>query len=81
MKPLTLCLILVLSLLFHQGLGASIEGHNEVANPADHLASTNMVESNLEEARQRTKRWSHLSICRFCCNCCNFKDCGICCKT
>ncbi|XP_077086009.1 hepcidin-1 isoform X2 [Siphateles boraxobius] len=28
----------------------------------------------------RTKRQSHLSLCRYCCNCCRNKGCGYCCK-
>ncbi|XP_076135706.1 hepcidin-1 [Alosa pseudoharengus] len=28
----------------------------------------------------RTKRQSHLSMCRYCCNCCRNKGCGYCCK-
>nr|AAR18593.1 preprohepcidin 2 [Danio rerio] len=28
----------------------------------------------------RTKRQSHLSLCRFCCKCCRNKGCGYCCK-
>ncbi|XP_062394572.1 hepcidin-1 [Sardina pilchardus] len=28
----------------------------------------------------RTKRQSHLSLCRYCCNCCRYKGCGYCCK-
>ncbi|XP_056399219.1 hepcidin-like [Hyla sarda] len=81
MKSLSLCLILVLSLTVHRGLCASARRHNEVADPADHLASPDVVESHLEEVFHRTKRFSHLSICRFCCNCCKNKECGLCCKT
>uniref|UniRef100_A0A8B9H3S3 Hepcidin n=1 Tax=Astyanax mexicanus TaxID=7994 RepID=A0A8B9H3S3_ASTMX len=28
----------------------------------------------------RTKRQSHLSLCRYCCNCCKNKGCGFCCR-
>ncbi|KAL4657609.1 hepcidin [Arapaima gigas] len=28
----------------------------------------------------RSKRQSHLSMCRICCKCCNNKGCGFCCK-
>nr|XP_046169647.1 hepcidin-like [Oncorhynchus gorbuscha] len=28
----------------------------------------------------RFKRQSHLSLCRWCCNCCHNKGCGFCCK-
>ncbi|XP_029115626.1 hepcidin-1 [Scleropages formosus] len=28
----------------------------------------------------RSKRQSHLSLCRYCCNCCKNKGCGYCCK-
>ncbi|XP_030637712.1 hepcidin-1 [Chanos chanos] len=28
----------------------------------------------------RAKRHSHLSLCRYCCNCCRNKGCGFCCK-
>ncbi|XP_069804557.1 hepcidin [Dendropsophus ebraccatus] len=81
MKSLSLCLLLLLSLIVHQGLSASAMGHNEAADPADHLTSPDVVESHLEETLHRTKRFSHLSICRFCCGCCKDKECGICCKT
>ncbi|XP_073511849.1 hepcidin-2-like [Phyllobates terribilis] len=81
MKTLAVCLLLVLSLLIHQGLGASILGHNEVADSAEHLTSPHMEESHLEGARHRTKRYSHLSFCRYCCNCCKMDDCGVCCLT
>ncbi|XP_036602386.1 hepcidin isoform X2 [Trichosurus vulpecula] len=31
---------------------------------------------------QRTKRFdSHFSFCVFCCDCCNNKKCGFCCRT
>ncbi|KAM3909978.1 hepcidin [Leptodactylus fuscus] len=81
MKSLALCLILVLSVLVHRGLCASVMGHNEVADSADHLTSPNMEETNLEEVHHRTRRYSHLSICSICCHCCNRIGCGLCCKT
>nr|XP_023668852.1 hepcidin [Paramormyrops kingsleyae] len=28
----------------------------------------------------RTKRQSHLSLCRYCCGCCKNKGCGYCCR-
>ncbi|KAM9512527.1 hepcidin-like [Salvelinus alpinus] len=31
-------------------------------------------------AHFRFKRQSHLSLCRWCCNCCHNKGCGFCCK-
>ncbi|KAM4014908.1 hepcidin-2-like [Anomaloglossus baeobatrachus] len=77
----TLCLILILSVLLHRGLSASIHGHNEVADSAEHLTSPNVAESHLQEALHRTKRYSHLSFCRFCCDCCKKNDCGYCCLT
>uniref|UniRef100_A0A4W3GGV6 Hepcidin n=1 Tax=Callorhinchus milii TaxID=7868 RepID=A0A4W3GGV6_CALMI len=39
------------------------------------------------QAVSRVKRWSHLSICVYCCNCCpqrssrKKKQCGFCCRT
>ncbi|XP_072011094.1 hepcidin-2-like [Engystomops pustulosus] len=85
MKTLTLCLLLF-SVLLHQCFGASITAHSEAADSAEHLASPNMMESHLQEAPHRIRRFSHLSICRFCCGCCKrlqeaAKDCGICCVT
>ncbi|KAK3541194.1 hypothetical protein QTP86_016207 [Hemibagrus guttatus] len=32
------------------------------------------------EVLLRTKRQSHLSLCRYCCNCCKNKGCGFCCR-
>ncbi|XP_069597098.1 hepcidin-2-like [Ranitomeya imitator] len=77
MKTLAVCLILVLSLLVHRGLGASIVGRNEVADSAEH----HMEEPRLEGARHRTKRYSHLSFCYYCCDCCKMNGCGLCCVT
>ncbi|XP_010746187.1 hepcidin-1 [Larimichthys crocea] len=28
----------------------------------------------------RQKRQSHISLCRYCCNCCKNKGCGYCCR-
>ncbi|XP_051577395.1 hepcidin-1-like isoform X2 [Myxocyprinus asiaticus] len=43
-----------------------------------------MTETSLEQTNPlalfRTKRQSHLSLCRYCCNCCHNKGCGFCCK-
>ncbi|XP_006641712.2 hepcidin-1 [Lepisosteus oculatus] len=35
---------------------------------------------SLTEGKLRTKRQSHLSLCRYCCNCCHNKGCGFCCR-
>ncbi|XP_073426682.1 hepcidin-1-like [Dendrobates tinctorius] len=81
MKTLAVCVILVLSLLIHRGLGASIVGHNEMADSAEYLPSAHMEESHLEGALHRTKRYSHLSFCYYCCKCCKMDGCGLCCLT
>ncbi|XP_051999233.1 hepcidin-1-like [Xyrauchen texanus] len=43
-----------------------------------------MTETSLEQTNPlalfRTKRQSHLSLCRYCCNCCHNKGCGYCCR-
>ncbi|KAF1388262.1 hypothetical protein PFLUV_G00088370 [Perca fluviatilis] len=39
------------------------------------------MESRMMPAHTRQKRQSHLSLCRWCCNCCRAnKGCGFCCK-
>ncbi|XP_037532735.1 hepcidin-1 [Nematolebias whitei] len=38
------------------------------------------VESWMMPNHMRQKRQSHLSLCRYCCNCCRNKGCGFCCK-
>uniref|UniRef100_A0A4W5LAQ6 Hepcidin n=1 Tax=Hucho hucho TaxID=62062 RepID=A0A4W5LAQ6_9TELE len=35
---------------------------------------------SMRPAHFRFKRQSHLSLCRWCCNCCHNKGCGFCCK-
>ncbi|XP_072515677.1 hepcidin-1 [Salminus brasiliensis] len=53
---------------------------NEVPQPEQHRAAVSAEETRPEEVLFRTKRQSHLSLCRYCCNCCNNKGCGFCCR-
>ncbi|XP_043117485.1 hepcidin-1 isoform X2 [Puntigrus tetrazona] len=48
----------------------------ETPQENEHLTETN---PNLQSLF-RVKRQSHLSLCRYCCNCCRNKGCGYCCK-
>ncbi|KAM4651626.1 hepcidin-1-like [Discoglossus pictus] len=80
MKSAALCSLLLLSLLFHSSFSASMMGRDLVA-PADQLTEAHMDDSHLLAPLLRTKRQSHLSICRYCCNCCKNKKCGFCCRT
>ncbi|XP_075962884.1 hepcidin-1 [Anarhichas minor] len=39
------------------------------------------MESKMMPDHIRQKRQSHISLCRWCCNCCRaYKGCGLCCK-
>ncbi|XP_062841680.1 hepcidin-1 [Trichomycterus rosablanca] len=54
----------------------------ETEAPQEHeqfWTETSAVETN-PEVLFRTKRQSHLSLCRYCCNCCKNKGCGFCCR-
>ncbi|XP_051575449.1 hepcidin-1-like [Myxocyprinus asiaticus] len=57
------------------------EHHLETDAPQvnQHMTETSLEQSN-PLALFRTKRQSHLSLCRYCCNCCRNKGCGFCCK-
>ncbi|XP_065155012.1 hepcidin-1 isoform X1 [Paramisgurnus dabryanus] len=44
-----------------------------------HSTETTPEQSN-PLALFRSKRQSHLSMCRYCCKCCRNKGCGFCCK-
>ncbi|XP_071969083.1 hepcidin [Engystomops pustulosus] len=80
MKTLTLCLLLI-SILLHQGLSASITG-NEMEKSAERLPLQQTENPRVQDYLLRMKRHSVLSICVFCCNCCRgSKDCVYCCKT
>ncbi|XP_075696504.1 hepcidin-1-like [Rhinoderma darwinii] len=80
MKSLTVCLILVLSVLIHQSLSATVRG-NEIMNSADHLTQGQTEESGIQESHVRNKRHIGLSTCTYCCKCCKNKGCGYCCLT
>ncbi|XP_016319806.1 hepcidin-1-like isoform X1 [Sinocyclocheilus anshuiensis] len=45
-----------------------------------HVESETPQEQTNPLAFFRVKRQSHLSLCRYCCNCCRNKGCGYCCK-
>ncbi|XP_026111567.1 hepcidin-1-like isoform X1 [Carassius auratus] len=53
------------------------EDEHHVQN--EHLKETSQEQTN-PLAFFRVKRQSHLSLCRYCCNCCRNKGCGYCCK-
>ncbi|XP_052473869.1 hepcidin-1 isoform X3 [Carassius gibelio] len=53
------------------------EDEHHVQN--EHLTETSQEQTN-PLAFFRVKRQSHLSLCRYCCNCCRNKGCGYCCK-
>ncbi|XP_040276813.1 hepcidin-1-like [Bufo bufo] len=81
MKSLTLCLILVLALLFQQGLGASVRG-SEIMNSGDRLALSQTEASEVQGSAVRSRRHiGGLSFCMYCCKCCRNKGCGYCCRT
>nr|ABX46065.1 hepcidin [Tachysurus fulvidraco] len=52
----------------------------EAAQRHDHGEATTLTEEMSPEVLFRTKRQSHLSLCRYCCNCCKNKGCGFCCR-
>ncbi|XP_069803311.1 hepcidin-1-like [Dendropsophus ebraccatus] len=80
MKSLSLCLLLLLSLIAHQGLSASVMG-NEIMNSADHLTPYQSEETEVQTSFARSRRHTGLSICLYCCKCCKNKGCGYCCRT
>ncbi|XP_067303908.1 hepcidin-1 [Pseudorasbora parva] len=45
----------------------------------EHFTETAQEQTN-PLAFFRAKRQSHISLCRYCCNCCRNKGCGYCCK-
>ncbi|XP_056617640.1 hepcidin-1 isoform X1 [Triplophysa dalaica] len=46
----------------------------------NHHSTETSLEQRNPLALFRSKRQSHLSLCRYCCNCCHNKGCGFCCK-
>nr|AGT19511.1 hepcidin [Hypophthalmichthys molitrix]AGZ15359.1 hepcidin [Hypophthalmichthys molitrix]ALD62533.1 hepcidin [Mylopharyngodon piceus] len=59
------------------------EHQMEIETPQQNEHSTETTETQGQTnplAFFRTKRQSHLSLCRYCCNCCRNKGCGYCCK-
>ncbi|XP_050986384.1 hepcidin-1 isoform X2 [Labeo rohita] len=60
---------------------AEDEHHVESETPqVNELMTETSQEQTNPLALFRTKRQSHLSLCRYCCNCCRNKGCGYCCK-
>ncbi|KAG9283776.1 hepcidin-1 [Astyanax mexicanus] len=55
---------------------------SEVPQSEQQWTAASAAEETLrpEEVLFRTKRQSHLSLCRYCCNCCKNKGCGFCCR-
>ncbi|KAM7421325.1 hypothetical protein PAMA_015465 [Pampus argenteus] len=47
---------------------------------AAHQDQEMSMESWMMPNHSRPKRQSHISLCRYCCNCCKNKGCGFCCK-
>ncbi|XP_056098611.1 hepcidin-1 isoform X1 [Rhinichthys klamathensis goyatoka] len=57
------------------------ELHVERETPQENQLGTEAAQEHTNPlAFFRTKRQSHLSLCRYCCNCCRNKGCGYCCK-
>nr|CAZ68137.1 hepcidin [Systomus sarana] len=59
------------------------EHHVESETPQEneHLTETSQeFDKSHFQSLFRVKRQSHLSLCRYCCNCCRNKGCGYCCK-
>nr|QNR87387.1 hepcidin [Hemibarbus labeo] len=57
------------------------EHHEESHTPQENESWTETAQEQTNPlAFFRTKRQSHLSLCRYCCNCCRNKGCGYCCK-
>ncbi|KAF4076056.1 hypothetical protein AMELA_G00225950 [Ameiurus melas] len=53
---------------------------SEAAPSLDQSVAAALAKETSPEALFRTKRQSHLSLCRYCCNCCKNKGCGFCCR-
>ncbi|XP_066541020.1 hepcidin-1 [Hoplias malabaricus] len=52
----------------------------EASQQEQHWNRASAQETGPEEVVFRTKRQSHLSLCRYCCKCCSNKGCGYCCR-
>ncbi|KAG7317936.1 hypothetical protein KOW79_018971 [Hemibagrus wyckioides] len=52
----------------------------EAAQRHDQGEAAMLVKETSPEVLFRTKRQSHLALCRYCCNCCKNKGCGYCCR-
>ncbi|XP_029432822.1 hepcidin [Rhinatrema bivittatum] len=76
-----LCSIVILS--SYSAAAAAAAGTQEEAEEQPMGLSKLQTEepSSLLMARLRTKRQSHLNMCRFCCGCCKNKGCSLCCRT
>ncbi|KAL2084066.1 hypothetical protein ACEWY4_019584 [Coilia grayii] len=44
------------------------------------LMTSPEITNSLEHLRTKRHISSHLSLCRYCCNCCHNKGCGFCCR-
>ncbi|XP_053547087.1 hepcidin-2-like [Bombina bombina] len=77
MKSAVLCSLVILTIICHLSFSVLSDGGNTNLQNLE----GGMDESNLLTTLLRTKRQSHLSICRYCCNCCKNKGCGLCCRT
>ncbi|KAL7840071.1 hypothetical protein AOLI_G00253940 [Acnodon oligacanthus] len=53
---------------------------HEVPRQEQPWTAASAEETRPEEVLFRTKRQSHISLCRYCCNCCSNKGCGFCCR-
>nr|NP_001188323.1 hepcidin precursor [Ictalurus punctatus]AAY59889.1 hepcidin [Ictalurus punctatus]ABA43709.1 hepcidin [Ictalurus punctatus] len=53
---------------------------SEAARSIDQGVAAALAKETSPEVLFRTKRQSHLSLCRYCCNCCKNKGCGFCCR-
>uniref|UniRef100_A0A3B3WDS5 Hepcidin n=1 Tax=Poecilia mexicana TaxID=48701 RepID=A0A3B3WDS5_9TELE len=56
------------------GNDTPVEAHQEVS------MESWMQPCPLSNTQMEKERQSHLSLCRYCCNCCKNKGCGFCCR-
>nr|QBA30289.1 hepcidin [Clarias gariepinus] len=52
----------------------------QAAQSLDQSETASLAKETGPEVLFRAKRQSHLSMCRYCCNCCKNKGCGYCCR-
>ncbi|XP_077453822.1 hepcidin-1 [Stigmatopora argus] len=88
MKAFSIAVAVTLVLAFICTVETSALPFNEVQQTEEAIGSDTPVEGWQDDGGEiwtpyhgRQKRQSHLSLCRWCCNCCrSYKGCGFCCK-